>query len=96
MALDMRDAAIAKGLEVRIGIDIGTVVAGVIGRRKFSYDLWGDTVNTAARMESSGVPGRIHVAPSTRALLDDSFGFEERQLEVKGLGQMTTYLVVLR
>ncbi|HXI45129.1 MAG TPA: adenylate/guanylate cyclase domain-containing protein [Candidatus Acidoferrales bacterium] len=83
-------------LEARVGLASGVVVGGVIGQRRITFDLWGDTVNTAARMESSGVPGRIHVAASTRALLDDSFGFEERQLEVKGLGQMTTYLVVLR
>lgn len=71
------------------------MVGGVIGQRRILFDLWGDTVNTASRMESSGVPGRIHVAPSTRDLLRDSWSFEEREpVEVKGLGRMTTYLLV--
>jgi adenylate cyclase len=83
-------------LEARVGLASGVVVGGVIGQRRITFDLWGDTVNTAARMESSGVPGRIHLAASTRALLDDSLGFDERQLEVKGLGRMTTYLIGVR
>jgi adenylate cyclase len=58
------------------------------------FDLWGDTVNTAARMESSGVPGKIQLAASTRTLLDGHFAFDERQVDVKGLGPMTTYLLV--
>jgi guanylate cyclase len=81
-------------LQVRIGMASGGVVGGVIGSRRILFDLWGDTVNTAARMESSGVPGRIHLAASTRELLADHRTFEERHVEVKGLGQMTTYLVV--
>ncbi|MEA2608647.1 MAG: adenylate cyclase [Chloroflexota bacterium] len=81
-------------LQVRIGMASGGVVGGVIGSRRILFDLWGDTVNTAARMESSGVPGRIHLAASTRELLADRRTFEERHVEVKGLGQMTTYLVV--
>ena len=80
-------------LDARVGIASGVVVGGVIGRRRITFDLWGDTVNTAARMESSGVPGRIQVAKTTRARLDDSLQFEERQLDIKGLGQMTTYLL---
>jgi guanylate cyclase len=80
-------------LRVRIGIASGPVVGGVIGRRRILFDLWGDTVNTAARMESSGSPGRIHVAASTRALLDASVAVEDRQVDVKGLGLMTTYLL---
>ena len=80
-------------LEVRVGLASGGVVGGVIGRRRILFDLWGDTVNTAARMESSGVPGQIHLAASTRALLGDRYLFEERQVEVKGLGQVTTYLL---
>jgi len=80
-------------LEVRVGVASGPVVGGVIGRRRILFDLWGDTVNTAARMESSGVPGRIQLAASTGALLDDDRGLEERSVDVKGLGQMTTYLV---
>jgi len=81
-------------LQVRIGLASGPVVGGVIGQRRILFDLWGDTVNIASRMESSGVPGRIHLAPSTRALLGDSYVFEEREpVEVKGLGPMTTFLL---
>lgn len=85
-------------LELRIGLGSGSVVGGVIGQKRILFDLWGDTVNVASRMESSGVPGRIQLAPSTWALLRDSssdlFSFQERApLEVKGLGLMTTYLL---
>jgi adenylate cyclase len=80
-------------LQVRIGLASGAVVGGVIGHRRIVFDLWGDTVNTASRMESSGVPGRINVAGSTRELLGDRWSFEERRVEVKGLGEMTTYLL---
>jgi adenylate cyclase len=69
-------------------------MGGVIGQRRILFDLWGDTVNIASRMESSGVPGRIQVAPSTRDLLRDSWEFEEREpVDVKGLGRMTRYLL---
>ena len=68
-------------------------MGGVIGSRRIVFDLWGDTVNTAARMESSGVAGRIQLADSTRALLDDGTDFEPRHIDVKGLGPMTTYLL---
>ena len=81
-------------LGLRIGLASGPVIGGVIGQRRILFDLWGDTVNIASRMQSSGVPGRIHVAPSTRALLGDGYAFEEREpVEVKGLGPMTTYLL---
>ena len=81
-------------LELRIGLASGPVVGGVIGDRRILFDLWGDTVNTAARMQSSGIPGRIQVAGSTHALLGDGWSFEEREpVEVKGLGSMTTYLL---
>ena len=81
-------------LELRIGLASGPVVGGVIGQRRLLFDLWGDTVNTASRMQSSGIPGRIQVAPSTHELLRDSYRFEEREpVDVKGLGPMTTYLV---
>jgi class 3 adenylate cyclase len=80
-------------LEARVGLASGAVVGGIIGQRRITFDLWGDTVNTAARMESSGVPGRIHLAASTRELLGDAYGFEELHLDVKGLGAMTTYLI---
>lgn len=86
---------IANGLDlhVRIGIASGTTVGGVIGRQRLLFDLWGGTVNTASRMESSGVPDRIQVAPSTRDEVAERHQFEPRQVEVKGLGVMTTYLL---
>ncbi len=81
-------------LQLRIGIHTGPVVAGVIGTRKFIYDLWGDTVNTASRMESHGVPGRIQVTAATRARLDGRYGFEERgPIEIKGKGLVSVYLL---
>jgi len=80
--------------ELRIGLASGPVVGGVIGERRIQFDLWGDTVNVASRMESSGLPGRIQVAPSTWELMRGAFLFEEHEAEIKGLGVMTTYLLV--
>ena len=81
-------------LKVRIGICTGPVIAGIIGQNKFIYDLWGDAVNTASRMESHGVPGRTQVAATTYELLRDCFQFEERgAIEVKGKGSMKTYFL---
>jgi len=84
-------------LSLRIGINSGIVVAGVIGKSKFIYDLWGDTVNIASRMESSGEPGRIQVTEATYALLREEFAFEGRGLvDIKGRGKMTTYYLLGR
>jgi adenylate cyclase len=80
-------------LELRVGLASGPLVGGVIGRRRMLFDVWGDTVNTAARMESSCIPGRIQVAPRTWNAVRDEYRFERRELEVKGLGPMTTYLL---
>lgn len=80
-------------LNLRIGLNTGPVVAGVIGKRKFSYDLWGDAVNVASRMESQGLPGRIHLTESTYRLLEHSHSFEGRgAIEIKGKGALNTYL----
>jgi class 3 adenylate cyclase len=79
-------------IQFRLGIDCGEVIAGVIGSNKFIYDLWGDTVNTASRMESNGSPDEIHVTESFRDTLADSFLFEERgEIAIKGKGTMKTY-----
>jgi class 3 adenylate cyclase len=77
---------------MRIGINAGPVVAGVIGQKRTIYDVWGDTVNVASRMESLGEPGRIQVTPLVYERLKDTFEFEPRgQVEVKGKGPMTTW-----
>jgi adenylate cyclase len=82
-------------VRLRIGIASGPVVAGVIGRRKFIYDLWGDTVNVASRMESHGTPGRIQVAETTYELIKDAFVLEPRgMVEIKGRGAIPTWYLV--
>ncbi|NJR39151.1 MAG: HAMP domain-containing protein [Leptolyngbyaceae cyanobacterium CSU_1_4] len=81
-----------KPFQLRVGIHTGAVIAGVIGKQKFTYDLWGDTVNLASRMESRGLPGKIQVSPATYQRLQFQYSLEERgMIEVKGFGQMQTY-----
>ena len=80
-------------LQMRVGVASGPVIAGVIGAQRLQFDLWGETVNLASRMESSGVPGRIQVAASTRELLKGHIPMEAREVDVKGLGRLRTYLV---
>jgi adenylate cyclase len=103
MALEMQDmvagyrTSLGETLRLRIGIDVGPVVAGVIGRRKFTYDLWGDTVNTASRMESHGIPGHIQVTPNAYERLRHRYRFQPREpVEVKGKGRIVPYLLLGR
>lgn len=78
--------------ELRVGIHSGPVTAGVIGARKFAYDVWGDTVNVASRMESAGCPGAVNISAETHALVSDFFAVEARgEIEVKGKGQLAMY-----
>jgi len=103
LALDMRAAldglADPKGraVPVRMGLASGPVVAGVVGTRKFFYDVWGDAVNTASRMESTGEPGKIQVAPDAYTRLAGRFDLEERgPIDVRGKGQMRTWFLIGR
>jgi len=101
MALDMLETIeqfareTGKDFQIRIGINTGPVIAGVIGTKKYIYDLWGDTVNIASRMESQGLPGKIQVTDAAYHLLKDRFNLESRGLiDVKGKGKMECYLLI--
>ena len=102
LALQIRDYAESNQFEghniaLRIGINSGPVVAGIVGTHKFAYDLWGDVVNTASRMESGGIPGSIQVTSATYELVRDSFVCEPRGLvSIKGKGDMNTYILISR
>lgn len=100
VALEMRVELVrfnrthGQTFQIRIGIHSGTLIAGVIGTKKYVYDVWGDTVNTASRMESQGVPGEIQVSEDTYRLLSDRYRFEDRGLiAVKGKGEIRAYLL---
>jgi adenylate cyclase len=100
LGVDMLDAAgrmqdpNGRTVSIRIGIASGPVVAGVVGTKKFFYDVWGDAVNVASRMESTGVPGRIQISSETYLRVSDQFAFEGRgPIDVKGKGRMTTWLL---
>jgi guanylate cyclase len=103
MALDMLDGVNRLNQEhgwaigFRIGVNSGPAMAAVVGRHRFTYDIWSDTVNTASRMESSGVPGRIQVTEETHSRLSLTHRFECRgQIDIKGKGPMTTYFLIGR
>ncbi|MBX9449990.1 MAG: hypothetical protein KL787_09870 [Taibaiella sp.] len=82
-------------LDIRIGIHSGPLIAGIVGVKKFAYDIWGDTVNTAARMEQNSIPGRINISQETYRLVQDTFTFEPRgKINVKGKGELEMYFVI--
>ena len=88
------DSPYVSGLQIRIGISSGSVIAGVIGARKIQYDLWGDTVNIASRMESQGAAGKIQISETTYALIKDKFACTSRgEVEIKGKGKMRTWFL---
>lgn len=96
-AVERMPSSAGRAVSIRIGIHSGPAVAGVIGVKKFIYDVWGDTVNLASRMEALGQPGRIQVTHAVRQRLAGNYRFEPRGLiEVKGVGPMRTYFLTGR
>jgi class 3 adenylate cyclase len=94
LAIEDFNASTQHPLNIRIGISSGAAVAGIIGKSKFLYDLWGDVVNTASRMESHGMTGRIQISDATRQALTQPFSIEHRGvIEVKGKGVMNTWFL---
>ncbi|MCC5815914.1 MAG: GAF domain-containing protein, partial [Leptospira sp.] len=92
---EIQQEELTKSVSFRIGLHTGDCVAGVIGKMKFVYDLWGDSVNTASRMESHGAPGKIHCSEAIYNMLQDKFHFEDRGIiDVKGKGLMHTYFLL--
>ena len=80
--------------ELRIGIHTGAVIAGVVGKNKFAYDIWGDAVNTASRMESSGIPGKVNISGSTYEKIKDHFRCTHRgKIQAKNKGEIDMYIV---
>jgi adenylate cyclase len=94
---NLRKEREAKGLdywELRIGIHTGPVIAGVVGKNKFAYDIWGDAVNTASRMESSGIPGEVNISGATYEIIKDNFNCQHRgKIAAKNKGEIDMYLV---
>jgi class 3 adenylate cyclase len=88
------EEAAEKIFDIRIGINTGPVVAGVVGSTKFAYDIWGDTVNVAARMESNSEPGKINISENTYELVKEDFACEYRgEIEAKNRGKLKMYFV---
>ena len=93
--LAMRETHLTPGLSLRVGVHSGPVVGGVIGHRKFTFDIWGDTVNIASRLQSQGVPNRVHVSQATWRLVKERFeGTPRGRIDLRGHGAMQTYTIV--
>lgn len=94
-AIDEYNLQTGQSLQMRMGIHTGTVVAGIVGKQKYSYDLWGDVVNTASRLENTSLPGRIHVTNTVRSRLLDDFELEKRgDIELQGMGSIETFFLI--
>ena len=94
-ALQIQNRQLSRNVQIRIGMHSGTVAAGIIGRKKFAYDLWGDVVNITSRLEGSAEPMKIHVSESVHSRLEDSYLFEERgEVELRNRGKLRTYFLV--